>query len=80
MDNTLQVFSAIATHLISFTTYNSYRHSNSRNIETFDDLAEELNNVGIFTSRKKPWTADLPLNYHPAAFRISAYCMPGWAG
>lgn len=23
---------------------------------------------------------DLPLNFHPAAFRVSACCMPGWAG
>ena len=23
---------------------------------------------------------DLPLSFHPAAFRVFACCMPGWAG
>jgi hypothetical protein len=58
MDSTLQVFSAVATHLISFTTYDSFGHSKSRHIETFDDLAEELNSVGILTSRRTDWTAN----------------------
>lgn len=30
--------------------------------------------------RYPPYKDDLPLNFHPAAFRALACCMPGWAG
>jgi hypothetical protein len=30
--------------------------------------------------RRLAIAGDLPLKFHPAAFRVSGSCMPGWAG
>jgi hypothetical protein len=56
MNNTLQIFSAITTHLVSLTGYNESRRSKSKGIKTFDDLAAELNTEGILTPRQVQWT------------------------
>ncbi len=58
MSNTLNIFSAITTHLVSLTGKNEYGHSKSKGIETYEDLAEELNEQGILTSRNTEWTAN----------------------
>lgn len=58
MNNTLTVFSAITTHLVSLTGYNEYKKTKSKGIRTFEDLAKELNDQGILTTRKTEWTAN----------------------
>lgn len=56
MNNTLSLFSAITTHLVSLTGYNDSRRPKSKGIKTFDDLAAELNTEGILTPRQAQWT------------------------
>lgn len=58
MNNTLSVFSAITTHLVSLTGYNEYGNLKSKGITNYADLAEELNQEGIFSSRGTQWTAN----------------------
>ncbi len=36
--------------------------------------------VGTFRIVAGEVVIDLPLSFHPAAFRVFACCMPGWAG
>jgi len=58
MENTLKVFSAITTHLVSLTGYNEYKKPKSKGIRTYEDLAAELNAQGILSSRNTRWTAN----------------------
>ena len=58
MNNTQKVFSAITTHLVSLTGTDEYGHSKSRNIKTYSDLAEELNNEGLHTTTGTLWTTN----------------------
>ena len=58
MENTLKVFSAITTHLVSLTGYNEYKKPKSKGIRTYDHLAQELNEQGILTTRNTEWTAN----------------------
>lgn len=58
MENTLKVFSAITTHLVSLTGRNEYNKPKSKGIQTYEDLAHELNEQGIFTTRNTQWTAN----------------------
>ncbi len=58
MSNTLIIFSAITTHLVSLTGFNEYGRSKSKGIRTHEDLANELNEHGILTSRNTEWTAN----------------------
>lgn len=58
MENTLKVFSAITTHLVSLTGRNEYNKPKSKGIQTYEDLARELNEQGIFTTRNTQWTAN----------------------
>ena len=58
MENTLKIFSAITTHLVSLTGYNEYKKPKSKGIKTYEHLAQELNEQGILTSRDTEWTAN----------------------
>ena len=58
MENTLKVYSAITTHLVSLTGRNEYNKSKSKGLRTYEDLAHELNEQGIFTTRNTEWTAN----------------------
>ena len=58
MENTLKLFSAITTHLVSLTGYNEYKKPKSKGIKTYEHLAQELNEQGILTSRNTEWTAN----------------------
>jgi hypothetical protein len=58
MSNTLIIFSAITTHLVSLTGFNEYGHPKSRGISSYEDLAEELNEQGILTARNTLWSAN----------------------
>ena len=58
MNNTLSVFSAITTHLVSLTGLNEYGHLKSKGIGNYEDLADELNQERILSSRGNEWTAN----------------------
>lgn len=59
MKSALELFGEITTHLVSLTTYNDYGIGNkSRNIATYDDLAEELNEENIKSLRNTDWTGN----------------------
>jgi hypothetical protein len=63
MNNTLQVFSAITTHLVSLTGTNDYDKPKSKGIATYADLATELNQQGIRSSRNTCWTESSLKNF-----------------
>lgn len=58
MENTLELFSAITTHLVSLTGYNEFGFPKSKGIRTYQDLADELNQEGILSTRNTEWTAN----------------------
>jgi hypothetical protein len=58
-----------------------YRHGNSEwgieiDAESPEDAKQRLKALAWANYRGR----DLPLKFHPAAFRVSGSCMPGWAG
>ena len=63
MNNTLSVFSAITTHLVSLTGYNDYNKPKSKGISSYAELADELNEQGIHSSRNTTWTESSLKNF-----------------
>ena len=55
MQTDLKLFNKIARHLVFLTTRDEYGTSRSRGIETYSDLADDLNNEGISAPRGA-WT------------------------
>lgn len=63
MNNTLTVFSAITTHLVSLTGYNEYQKPKSKGVTTYAELADELNQQGILSSRGTYWSESSLKNF-----------------
>ena len=52
----IKLWKNIVNHLVYLTTRDEYGTIRSRNIETMGQLAEEVNNEGIFSQKNKPWS------------------------